>query len=41
MGDEAKLEGAFNSLGISLKARPEELSVDTFVKLFHLLTGAK
>lgn len=33
------LTAAFETLGISLKARPEELSVDTFIKLFHLLKG--
>jgi 16S rRNA (adenine1518-N6/adenine1519-N6)-dimethyltransferase len=40
MVDETRLEAAFHDLDISLKARPEELSVDTFVKLFHLLSGA-
>ncbi len=40
MVSEDVLEKAFGELNISLKARPEELSIDTFVKLFHLLTEA-
>jgi len=40
LAEAEKIDAAFEALGISPKARPEELSVDTFVKLFHLLTGA-